>query len=81
MTADIGRYENAGKYEFLRLYYTLWNRITFPNHRVIVDAHTDIGVVNYLSGNREIKQIYGSAFLAILKKLMKYRSNTDDMTL
>ena len=72
----IGRYENAGKNEFLRLYYTLWNRITFPNHRVIVDAHTDSGIVNFLSGNGEITQIYGSAFLAILKTLMKSRNLT-----
>ena len=62
---------NRIKYEYLRAYYTLWNSITFPEYRVIVDCYAGTGHVIYEKRNGSQKKIYGSPLLAILKTIEK----------
>ena len=57
------------KIEFIKFYYTLWNRITHPSPRVIIDTHTGTGIYEYTENNNS-KKGYNSGILAILKTVM-----------
>ena len=69
---NVGEKTDKGKYEFLRMYYTLWNFITKGRDRIIIDTHAGSGAVDYeenkgIHDQRIIKRIYGSPLLAIVK--------------
>ena len=62
------------KYEFLKLYYTKWNDVIKQTYRFIVDTHAGSGIVNYIPSGTlfqedQIKQIYGSPLIALLKTI------------
>ncbi|MHA1677236.1 MAG: hypothetical protein ACTSVK_00200 [Promethearchaeota archaeon] len=61
---------NIGKYEFLKSYYTSWNRIIHPAPRIIIDTHTGTGAVELTDEYGKSEKIYGSALLAIEKTLL-----------
>ncbi|MHA1720837.1 MAG: hypothetical protein ACTSWX_02415 [Promethearchaeota archaeon] len=56
------------KLEFIKFYYTLWNRITHPSPRVIVDIHSGTGIYEHKENNFKIRE-YDSAILSILKTI------------
>ena len=48
----VGEKTNKAKYDFLRLYYTLWNVITKTRPRIIIDTHAGSGIVE-LHGEKD----------------------------
>ncbi len=56
------------KIEFVKFYYTLWNHITHPSPRVIVDIHAGTGIYEHSENNSKIME-YDSSILAILKTI------------
>ena len=69
---NVGEKTDKGKYEFLRMYYYLWNFITKGRDRFIIDTHAGSGAVDYeenkgILDQRIIKRIFGSPLLAIVK--------------
>ncbi|MHA1647249.1 MAG: hypothetical protein ACTSVL_06730 [Promethearchaeota archaeon] len=60
---------NIGKYEFLKAYYTGWNRIIHPSPRILIDTHAGTGAVELTDEFGKSEKIYGSSLLAILKTL------------
>ena len=64
----VGEKTNKAKYEFLRLYYTVWNQITKARPRIIIDTHAGSGLVELIGEKNLLNNLLAvkSAFFALV---------------